>query len=417
MRWWRTAAASLLLLPGGLVAGAPAASAAADQAPPVLAGITVSPDAVSVSGVDLVPVTVSAHLTDETGVEPSGEMDGSNLPAVTLLRAAGADATASQSAELSLTSGTPQDGVWSATIQVPSTWDGEWEVSRLVAVDSAANRLDVDPPASADTRLAVTGTHKPAVTMRFAPDPLAGDGPLTVEGRFYDEDTGKGIGNQPIYFGQDNLCVESPSPPNGTTRADGTFSRVYPRGDDFLHCVGILRPSDIRIATSFIVVAARHPRVRPLVSVTASSTSVAPGRKVTFTGTVKPSTPDVVLQQLRGGTWRKVAGASVGDGGRYTLSVTPPTAGTFRYRVVAPKDDPALAGVSETVTVRVVAPGGAGQPDGGSGGGSGTLPITGPAIPSLVGSAAALLLAGAGLMLVARRRRVVTATEGHVTGR
>ncbi|MFI5832607.1 hypothetical protein ACIA5A_02895 [Micromonospora sp. NPDC051300] len=409
MRWWRTAAATLLLLPGGIVVGAPAASAAADQAPPVLVGITVSPDAVSVSGVDLVPVTVSAHLTDETGVERSGEMDGSNLPAVTLQRAGGGE-DSTQGVELALTSGTPQDGTWSATVQVPSTWDGEWRVSRLVAVDGASNRLDVAP--STDSKLTVTGTHKPAVTMRFVPDPLVGDGPLTVEGRFYYQDTGKGIGDQPIYFGQDNLCVEYPSPPNGTTRADGTFSRVYPKGLGVLHCVGILRPSNVSIAPSFIVGTGNFPRVRPAVTIKASSTTVAPGKKVTFTGAVKPAGSSgyrVELQQLRDGTWRKVTGASIDV--TYTLSTRPTTPGSVRYRVVTLNDDPALMGVSETVTVRVVA-GGATPPGAGSGGGSGTLPITGPAVPSLVGGAAALLFVGAGLMLLARRRHDVTPADG-----
>ncbi len=142
-------------------------------------------------------------------------MDGSSLPYVGL-RLVGTDRT--DGAELSLTAGTPQDGTWSATIHVPSTWNGTWEVNRLVATDAAWNRLDVDPSASADTRLKVTGTHRPAVTMRLTPDPLVGDGPLTVAGRFYYEDTGEGIGNQPIFFGTDNLCVEYQSEPNGTTK-------------------------------------------------------------------------------------------------------------------------------------------------------------------------------------------------------
>ncbi|MER7994563.1 hypothetical protein [Micromonospora chalcea] len=422
MRVWRMAATALLLLPGGVLVAAPPAAAApsptatpsraaaADRTPPVLVDVTVSPDAVSVSGLDLVPVTVSAHLTDDTGVVEASEMDGGSLPYVGL-RLVGTDRT--DGAELSLTAGTPQDGTWSATIHVPSTWNGTWEVNHLVATDAAWNRLDVDPSASADTRLEVTGTHRPAVTMRLTPDPLVGDGPLTVAGRFYYEDTGEGIGNQPIFFGTDNLCVEYHSEPNGTTKADGTFSRTYPKGDSYLKCVGITRPSNSRVAPSYIVVTADHPRVKPTVTAKANRTTVTPGTTVTITGEVKPDAGwNIELQQLQGRTWRKVAAdLTSGDRGAYRIPITPKTPGTLRYRVVVPSEDPATVGVSEVVTVRVSTPGGEPSPGGGGGGGTvggggtGGLPITGPATAPLVAGGGALLIVGAGLMLLARRRR------------
>ncbi|MEV1144172.1 hypothetical protein [Micromonospora sp. NPDC049799] len=400
----RIAVSALVFAAGGMVVAAPAAVAAADTAPPVLEDITVSPDAVSVAGLDLVPVTVTAHLTDETGVEKISEAGGGNMPFVVLKRVAGGDPS-TQAAELSLTSGTPQDGRWSATVQVPSTWNGQWEVSQLVAMDSAFNKLEVDPPETPDTGLDVTGTHLPAVSMRFVPDPLVGDGPLTVEGRFYYEDTGAGIPNQPIFFGHDNLCVEYSAEPNGTTNADGTFSKVYPKGDGYLQCVGILRPSNVDFTPAFIVVASRHPRVKPVVTATASRTTVVTGTKVTFTGTVAPGGYNAELQELRNSTWRKVDSALINDRGAFTLDITPKAVGTHRYRVIVPNDDPELVGVSETIVVRVTAPGGGGQPGAGAGGSEGGLPVTGLAVGPMVGSAAALLLAGVGLMLIGRRRR------------
>ncbi|NJP30609.1 hypothetical protein [Micromonospora thermarum] len=403
----RIAVSAFVFAAGGTLVAAPAAVAAADTAPPVLAGITVSPDAVSVAGLDLVPVTVTAYLTDETGVEKASDMGGGNMPFVALKRVAGGTAS-TQYAELSLTSGTPQDGRWTATIQVPSTWNGQWEISKLVAVDAAFNRLDIDPPETPDNTLDVTGTHLPAVTMRFVPDPLVGDGPLTVEGRFYYEDTGEGIPNQPIFFGHDNLCVEYSAEPNGTTNADGTFSKVYPKGDGYLQCVGILRPSNVDFTPAFIVVASRHPRVKPVVTATASRTTVVTGTKVTFTGTVKPTSGvNVELQQLHGSTWRKVGSTFLDDRGGFTFDVTPKAVGTHRYRAIVPNDEPELVGVSETVVLRVTAPGAGGQPGAGAGGSDGGLPITGPAVGPMVGGAAALLLAGAGLMLIGRRRRVL----------
>ncbi|MFJ1539491.1 hypothetical protein ACIODS_13205 [Micromonospora chalcea] len=103
MRVWRVAATALLLLPGGALVAAPPASAAVDQTPPSLVDLTVSPDAVTVAGLDLVPVTVSVRLIDAAGVEPSTEMDGSSTPSIGLRRAGG-DRT--DGAELSLTAGT-----------------------------------------------------------------------------------------------------------------------------------------------------------------------------------------------------------------------------------------------------------------------------------------------------------------------
>ncbi|OZV79774.1 hypothetical protein CA850_17160 [Micromonospora echinospora] len=395
----------VLAAPAGLAAPA----STADTAPPVLKGITVTPDRVSVSGVDLVPVTVSVRLTDESGVMHSVDMDGVQLPYVVLTRVPGGPA-ATQGAELALTSGTAQDGVWSATIQVPSTWDGRWELSRVVAVDEGSQRLDVDPrnlPLAAT--LDVTGTHRPAVTMEFVPDPLVGDGRLTVRGRFFYEDTGKGIPDQPIFFGEDNLCVEHPGVPNGRTAADGSFSKVYPQGEGFLRCVGILRPSNIAVSTAFIVVASRHPRVKPTVTAKVDRTSVPPGTKVTFTGTVEPSSASSLeLQEQVDGTWRTVVDGTVGDGGRYTLPVTPKGAGGHRYRVIVPNSDPELVGASQAVVVQVTG--------GGSGGGDGsdTLPITGlPPVLPMAGGALALIFAGVGLTLAGRRRRVATVSAEH----
>ncbi|XTZ16288.1 hypothetical protein ACQSSU_02480 [Micromonospora echinospora] len=396
--------AVFLTIGGVLAAPAGLAAPASDTAPPAVEDITVTPDDVSVSGVDLVPVTVSVHLTDESGVEVVSEMDGVYLPRVTITRVSGGPAV-TEGVELALTSGTAQDGVWSATIQVPSTWNGVWALSRVVAVDSGGRRLDIDPRNSPlAATLDVSGTHLPAVTMEFVPDPLVGDGRLTVRGRFFYQDTGKGVPNQPIFFGVDNLCVEHPGTPNGRTAADGTFSRVYPTSDESLRCVGILRPSNVSVATSFVVAAFRHPRIRPAVTATADRTSVPAGTKVTFTGTVKPSGgTGVELQEQVDGAWRTVVDGTVPDNGRFTLAVTPKGAGGHQYRVIVPNPDRELVGASRTIVVQVAGTGS------GTGGGddSGTLPITGlPPVLPMAGGALALVLAGIGLTLAGRRRRV-----------
>lgn len=393
---------ALLLAAGGTFAApaalaAPVTRAAADTAPPVLKDVTFSSDAVSVSGVNLVPVTVSVRLTDESGVVVSYQNYGEKFPYVVLVKETDGK-TSTQAVELALTDGTAQDGVWGATVQVPSTWDGRWEVSKVIADDAQRNRLDVDPRSSGITAtLDVDGSHQPAVTMEFSPDPAVGGGPLTVRGRFYDTETGKGLPNQPMFFGVDNLCVEHGGATNGRTAADGTFSRTYETGWEWLHCVGIPRPSNVEAGNSYIVVTSGHPRIRPGVTVQASSTTVAPGSKVTFTGTVAPAGANSVhLQELRAGTWHKVAGTRSDDKGRFTLATKPSGVGSHSYRVTVPKAEADLTGVSETIVVQVGA--------GGSGGGE--LPITGAAALPLVGGALALILVGAGLTVAGRRRRV-----------
>lgn len=394
----RTVAMAAVLATVGVLAAAPPAFAAADTAPPVIESVTVSPDAVAVDGLDLVPVTVAVRLTDETGVIESTDSVMTHMPFAILSRVAGGKAL-DEYVGLKLAAGTSQDGVWSGTTQVPSTFDGQWEVSKVAAGDDANNHLDADPrdtvPAAT---LDVTGTHLPAVTMKFAPDPLVGDGRLTITGRFYDTDTGEGIPNQPIFFGSDNLCVEYPAEPNGTTAEDGTYQKVLAKGDGSLKCVGILRPSGLQFAPAFIVVTSGFPRFQPVITAQANDTEVAPGTKVTISGTVAPrEVHSVQLQQLRNGAWRTLGSALVQDGARFSFETTPATVGTHRYRVVAPNKEAELVGVSATVVVRVT--------DGDSSGGGGSLPTTGLALPTVLGAAAALLLGGAVLLLVGRRRR------------
>jgi hypothetical protein len=398
-----TAAAAACLSTGVFLAGP--ARAAADEAAPVVTEVALSHDAVSVSGVDLAPVTASVRLTDETGVVVASEMGDAFTPAILLARD-GTDQARPAYAELALTSGTPQDGVWSATIHVPSTWDGHWEVSRVIARDGLAHELDIDPrTVGLGATLDVTGTHQPAVTLRFVPDPLVGDGPLTVRGRVYDTETGSGLGRQPIFIGFDNVCVEGNAQPNAVTAADGTYSKTYPGGRSVaigLHCVAILRPSNVVNTPAVIAAASGFPRFRPVITIKADRSTVRPGTKVTISGVVRPSRTvhidSVHLQQLGRG-WRTIDSALLGTRDRFSFVVTPRTDGVHRYRVVIPGEADRPMGVSNVVEVRVGSPG----QGGGEGGGEG-LPITGPATAPLVGGALVLILVGAGLVRLGRRR-------------
>lgn len=356
MRSSRLAVATLAFITGGSLLAPPAsANAAADTSPPALTGVTASPDAVSVAGVDLVPVTVTAHLTDDTEVAAGAlGQEMIRMPYLVLSREVGGR-TATEAVELELGAGTVQDGFWTATVQVPSTWNGHWEVSEVVAVDSSWNRLAIDPRDLGTTAtLDVTGAHLPAVTMQFEPDPVVGDAPFTVRGRFYYTDTGEGIANQPIFIGEDSQCVEG-AIFNARTAADGTFSRAFPAGDPYLRCAGIPRPSNLLFGSSYIVYTAAFPPVRPTIAAKANPTVVRLGGKLTFSGVVEPTSGyhAIEVQQIRNGMWRTVATGEAFDQGRFTVEVTPKSVGRLQYRVIVPNEDPELVGVSRTIPVLV----------------------------------------------------------------
>jgi hypothetical protein len=381
------------------VVAAPAAAAnALDTAPPTLVDVEVSPDAVSVSGLDLAPVTVRVHLTDESGV------NGDRSVYAWLERVSGGPKL-SELVLLRITSGTARDGVWAGTARVPSTWDGSWSVSMVSAVDTAGNASEVDPRASTIVaRLAVTGTHRPALTMRFRPDPVVGAEPVTVEGRVHYADTGVGIPEVDLFIGLDNECVEYTPRANARTNDRGEYSYTFANGEaNFaLHCVGILRPSSGADVPAYIVSRAECPRVKPTVTATANRTSVRAGGRVTVTARVAPVYGTPQLQRRDGGAWRTVATATfTGPPGKVkvTLVDNPPRAGTYEYRVrVRNEVEDALSGVSETIAVEVT--------------GDDVLPVTGPSVRLVALIGLALALAGGALLLLVGRSRVGAGVRG-----
>jgi len=239
------------------------AALAADTAAPELVGVSFSRARVAVSGVRLVPVVLRVHLTDESGVRPVLSPEGFiNSPLARIERISGGQPRV-VSAELALESGTSRDGVWSAVVQVPSTWHGVWAVTYLTAWDVAFNNVEVDPRAAGmERRLRVRGSHRPAMTLRFVPDPLPAGAPVTMKGRFYYRDTGKPIRHQPIFIGFDNMCIEHAAMPNARTDRNGRYSVTFPPESAVaLHCVGILRPSNLSFYPDFIITKAGHPQV------------------------------------------------------------------------------------------------------------------------------------------------------------
>ncbi|HEU5108675.1 MAG TPA: hypothetical protein VFT95_08975 [Micromonosporaceae bacterium] len=260
----RTLIVLALVSTTGFAVVAPArAASAADTAAPELVDVSLSRARVAVSGVRLVPVTLRVHLTDESGVQHVLSPEGFvNSPLARIERISGGEPRV-VGAELALTSGTSTDGVWSAVIQVPSTWRGVWAVTYVTAWDVAFNNVEVDPRAvGMERRLRVRGSHLPAMTMRFVPEPVPAGVPVTMKGRFYYRDTGAPIRNQPIFISFDNMCIEHAPVPNGRTDRNGRYSvTISPERAVGLQCVGILRPSNMSFYPDFIVVKAGAPRM------------------------------------------------------------------------------------------------------------------------------------------------------------
>lgn len=373
-----------ILTAGAVFVGTPVAYA--DSSPPAVEVITISPDAVAVAGLDLVPVTVNVRLTDADGVVNGGGTAGdAEWPYLVLRKVGGSQ---EEGMELQRTSGTAQDGVWSAVIQVPSTWDGQWETKLVRAADDAQNMLDSDLPGTIRKTLTVTGTHLPRVTVEFEPEVSSGNDPVTFKGRFFYSDTGEGIGNQPIYLGFDNLCAEGSEPPNATTAADGTFSGRQ-LGGPFLHCAAILRPSNIASTFATIVAAFAFPAIKPEITIEASRSSAPVGSKITLSGSVEPAVDyRVEIQELRNGAWRGIGGVTASNG-RYSFRVVLVSEGHHRYRAFIAETADGPASASREVLVAAV-PG---------------LPVTGTPLAPLVASAIGLTIAGIAAVVATRRRR------------
>src|SRR5207247_1660764 len=106
---------------------ATALPAHAETDPPNLVDIQFSTSSVSVSGINYARVTVTAHFTDASGVEVVGDMSTLfDYPFVEFQYVGNSKRI--EWLQLSLTSGTAQDGFWSADWLLPSTFNGSWQI-------------------------------------------------------------------------------------------------------------------------------------------------------------------------------------------------------------------------------------------------------------------------------------------------
>jgi hypothetical protein len=222
-----------------------ATAAADDVEPPGVVSLQVGPATQTVEGFQLGSVRVEVGLRDASGVETIDLAERGIWPALWVERIgdAGPGHPMRAATVLERVEGDARDGIWSAELKVPSTWDGDWRVSDLFLIDTLRNEAVVDP-ASLDLEAAfsVQGRHVPALTMEIdSPDASEGE-PITIAGRAWYLDTDEPIAGRLLAAGFDSSC---PEPPQGgravTTGADGLFA-YDAVASPFVHCVFLTEP-------------------------------------------------------------------------------------------------------------------------------------------------------------------------------
>ena len=263
----------------------------------------------------------------------------------------------------------PTDGTWVGSFLAPANADGTWRVSGVAAIDGVGNQCGVDPATlGIDARVTVHGTHRPAVTVGFAPQPAKGNQPVSMKGRAYFVDDGSPIAFRRITigWGQDG-CVNQILLGNTTTTTDafGYYGlTLRPPLDQLRGCAFLTDP----IAAPFDAfgpIAVLAWRVRPLVVKYAMTTNPVPsgirlGQAIRVTGKVVPISvaahgPIHLQRRLATGRWVNVDTRSLRSDGSYSLRVVPSRRGTFRYRVYMPSccDGTFVGTVSRNLVITV----------------------------------------------------------------
>jgi hypothetical protein len=239
-------------------AGAPA-PASADRSPPQVRDVKFSRTSVAVRGLAVVGVRVSMRLTDPSGIVDNPH-DMNPSPRLTIGAVPGHQAKLRP--VLTRTSGTATDGTWSATVHVPSTWNGTVRIGSVGAMDQAGNELSVALSGARAPALRVRGTHRPALSFHYSM--LAGGG-FRIHGRATYTDTGRPIRRLPLATAYDSNCdLDGGATNDIATDARGYYDKRFGTGAEAAAgCVALIGP------------AARHQRPAVLVYRIASAPAYA----------------------------------------------------------------------------------------------------------------------------------------------
>ncbi|HYN96148.1 MAG TPA: hypothetical protein VES42_20070 [Pilimelia sp.] len=207
-----------------------------DTTPPRVEDVRFSRASVRVAGLALVPVTVSVRITDASGVD---EVPHAMTPSPSLVLSPVPGFRSLLRPVLTRTSGTPTNGVWSATVNVPSTWNGTVRITTVNVADRAGNVLNKELTGALAPALRVRGTHRPALTFRYS---LLDGGGFRVHGRAYFTDTGRPIARLPLGAALGSPCdLEGGARNNMVTDRRGRYERRWENvAPDTEACVALI---------------------------------------------------------------------------------------------------------------------------------------------------------------------------------
>jgi hypothetical protein len=205
-----------------------------DTSPPRIRAVWFSRRSVAVSGLAVVPVTVSVRVTDPSGVaENPHSFDAS--PQVTLGPVPGFRSQLRPT--LARTSGTVTDGIWSATVNVPSTWNGTVRVTSVGAADRLGNVRMEELSGARAPALRVKGTHRPALTLHYS---LLPDG-LQISGRAYFTDTRRPLARTALATSFESGCdLDGGAVNDIVTDARGFYVKRWVYPDTAAGCVALI---------------------------------------------------------------------------------------------------------------------------------------------------------------------------------
>jgi hypothetical protein len=208
---------------GATVAGP--ALASTDKSPPQVRDVRFSRASVAVRGLAVVPVRVSMRVTDPSGVRDNPH-DMNPSPQLVLGTVPGHQSKLRP--VLTRTGGTATDGTWSATVNVPSTWNGTVRIVSVGAMDKAGNELSTALSGAGSPKLRVRGTHRPALTFHYSM--LAGGG-FRIHGRASYTDTGRPLSHQKLATALDSGCdFDGGARNNIVTDARGNYEKRFRAG-------------------------------------------------------------------------------------------------------------------------------------------------------------------------------------------
>jgi hypothetical protein len=131
---------------------------------------------------------------------------------------------------LTRTAGTARDGTWSATVHVPSTWNGVVRIVSVGATDRAGNTATTALSGRRSPALRVRGTHRPALSFHYS---LLAGGGFRIHGRASFTDTGRPIRRLPLATAYDSNCdLDGGAVDTITTDRFGRYEKRFPAGGE-----------------------------------------------------------------------------------------------------------------------------------------------------------------------------------------